>query len=159
MFIKLHPKSLAWYISEKDFGVVQVSKSFKVSSGLFYKLIKGITDRHKDIVNVIIEKPYLRLNGDDRKRLARDIIHIQRLFGSLLSWLEYFFPAAEIIQLSARVARKSAYNTESISKDQQLSEIAVILPSVKQLDYCTIELFCIHDCLVLKRAYEQRSAR
>jgi hypothetical protein len=86
LILKFHPKQLAYYLNSDLYGIIPVETNLAVSGDRFREELYRIT-KDMNISNVIIEKPFLKLLGvqEERKTLAKHIIHVQRtLFGALL---------------------------------------------------------------------------
>jgi hypothetical protein len=85
LILKFHPKQLAYYLNSDLYGIIPVETNLAVSGDRFREELYRIT-KDMNISNVIIEKPFLKLLGvqEERKTLAKYIIHVQRTFGALL---------------------------------------------------------------------------
>jgi hypothetical protein len=86
LILKFHPKQLAYYLTCDIYGIIQVETNLNISGDRFREVLERITSDLK-VDNVVIEKPLLKLLGvqEERKTLAKHIIHVQRtLFGALL---------------------------------------------------------------------------
>lgn len=150
LYLKLHPTHIAWLIDNENYGVINLTSNL-VENGkkVREELGKVVTTTPTEI---IVEKPFLKLFGDNQKKLADDIIHVQRNFGVLLYILDSIFPDATITHVSSKIARLAVYKRDHISKDVQLSEAAVLLTDVRMREGITpLALLCLHDTLVLKK--------
>jgi hypothetical protein len=152
LFLKIHPAVIAFLISNNEHGIINITTDLNRNINLIQKSLGHLKDYNVD--QILIEKPFLKLLGDNQKQIAANIIHIQRLTGALLALLSITFPSSTIEQISARAAREAVYGTEHLTKDQQLSEANVILGNTKE--YSALELLALHDCLVLKSFNKQK---
>lgn len=146
LYTKIHPSAISYLISYKEYGIINIVSDLNKNIAA----IKNTFERLKsyNITQIILEKPFLKLIGDNQKKIAQDIIHIQRLTGAFLTLSTLYFPDAAIEQISARKVRQAVYGTDYLSKDTQLSEAEAILDSTK--DFSALEILSLHDCLVLK---------
>lgn len=151
LHVKLHPAAVSYLIDKSTYGVIPIGSDL-IENGR--KLKGDLSSRVSslNIKNIIIEKPFLKLQGsvDNQRKLASDIIHVQRTFGMLLYLLDSLFPNVPVVHVSSKVARNKVYSRDTISKDLQLSEVSVLLKDIKNKDYTPLFLLCLHDCLVLR---------
>ena len=124
LYLKLHPTKLAWLIDSKTYGVVDINTNLIETGHLMHQQLGKLNYEFDEIIT---EKPFLKILGDNTRKLADSIIHVQRTFGVLLYILELLFPGVPVNQISAKVAREKVYKRESITKDTQLSEANVLL--------------------------------
>jgi hypothetical protein len=148
LYIKLHPSFVAWMVNIEKYGAIELSTNLLLNADNIYKTLSDELYNY-NIDEVVVEKPFLKLIGDNQRKLADDIIHIQRTFGVLLYLLHRVFPSAVMNHISSKVARVAVYKTETISKDVQLSEVDVLLKAVQGDNYPPLAKLCLHDLLVL----------
>ena len=149
IYLKLHPSCLAWIVDNKKYGVIPLTSNLADNGKVIRETLSQV-DVTPD--TIVLEKPFLKLLGDNQRKLAQDILHIQRIFGMLLYILDLQYPTIPVVHVSSKVARLTVYGRESLTKDVQLSEASVLLDGVKQNTNMTpLQLLCLHDCLVLKK--------
>ena len=152
LYFKMHPACIAYLIDNKTYGTMHLTSDLCRNGDAVAKWLDDIAVKSQGFVEeIIIEKPWLRLQGDNAKRLADDIIHIQRNFGVVLYLLHKSFPKLLVTHVSPKVARLAVYGRETISKDVQFSETRVLLEGIRDTDPDLLTLLCLHDVLVLKR--------
>lgn len=152
LYLKLHPTHIAWLIDNKIYGIINLTSNLISNGHEMREILKQ--DVNITPENIILEKPFLKLIGDNQRKLADDIIHVQRNFGVLLYILDQLYPGIPVIHVSSKVARSEVYGRDYITKDTQLSEAVVLLKDIKlKNEYSPLALLCLHDTLVLKRYY------
>lgn len=145
----MHPTCVAWYLSNQNYGIINITSNLLDSGNIMLKAFESIADLNlQDIDKIAVEKPFLRLLGDNTRELAKRIIHIQRHFGMLLYILGRVFKDVDQVHVSSKVARDKIYKRE-INMDTQLSEARALLEDSTTLP--PLQLLCLHDTLVLAR--------
>jgi len=163
LYLKLHPSCIAWMLDNKNYGIIGLTSNLIVNGRVVAKNLSSRVVEKLD--TIVLEKPFLKLQGDNQRALADSIIHVQRNFGMFLYILDMLFRDVPVKHVSSKVARLEVYSSEHISKDVQLSEASVLLKSeprvllksssdIKSYEpKSPLEILCLHDCLVLKRYY------
>jgi len=154
LHLKLHPSCFAWLLDNDQtmYGVLNLTSNLIDNGCLIENELEGLNREGDEFDEIIIEKPFLKLQGDNQRKLADDIIHVQRNFGMLLYILNKLYPTLPVTHVSSKVARNKVYDRDHITKDLQLSEAAVLLKGVREILKITpLNLLCLHDCLVLKK--------
>lgn len=152
LILKLHPTRVAWYLNALEYGICKITLNLVYTGDILAERFGSIVKDNLNINRIAIEKPYLKLLGDQYSRkLAEQIIHTQRTFGVILYLIHLNFPGVPQVQVSSKVARDKIYNKE-INKDIQLSEARVLLENTEHLS--PLSLLCLHDCLCIERYLE-----
>lgn len=151
LYLKMHTNKLAWYWDSDTYGIIpfftsQLKSGKAMNEGL-YKIatLLGLKD---NLDKIIIEKPNLKLIGENLKHLARLIIHMQRHFGMLIWILQIIFPDVQQEHLNIKKVKETIYNYP-LTKDVQLSEARALL--MNSDDIGALDLLCLHDTLCMSR--------
>lgn len=147
LYLKLHPNHIAWLVDNEMYGIINLSSNL-IENG--HRIKEKFTE-HVQITPeaIIIEKPFLKLLGDNQRTIADSIIHVQRNFGMLLYILDEKY-GVPVNHVSSKVARTTVYKREYITKDVQLSEACVLLKGLKTRQYTPLNILSLHDVMVLK---------
>lgn len=149
LYIKLHPSYMSWMVNDSIYGVIEIDNDLITTGNKIYEIL-GEELQNIYPKEIVLEKPFLKLLGENQHKLAGDIIKVQRTFGAMLFILSQLFPDAIYNHVSAKVAREGVYKRQDLSKDTQLSEVNVLLKNIREKNYPPLALLCLHDCLVLK---------
>lgn len=155
LFIKLHPSYIVWLIDSENYGFINLNSNLIDNGRIIYKQLSEQVSSYYPR-QIIIEKPFLKLLGDNNRKLADTIIHVQRNFGVMLFILDWLFPEATTTHVSPKEARRTVYKADQISKDIQLSEVNALLKGIKNKDYPPLILLGLHDLLVMKTFNERK---
>lgn len=153
LYLKLHPSCVAWVFEDK-YGVITLSTNL-VDNGDLIK--KELGSKVVNPNEIIVEKPFLKLLGDNQRVIADSIIHVQRNFGMLLYILNELYRNINVNHISSKVARVTVYKREYITKDVQLSEASVLLKGLKNTPYRPLDILSLHDVMVLKSYWERHN--
>ena len=153
LILKFHPKHLAYYLNKDLYGIIPVETNLNVTGDRVRQVLEEVTQEIK-IENIVVEKPFLRLlgNADERKTLAKHIIHVQRTFGVILYIVHMLFRGVPQAHISSKIARDTIYKRD-ISKDTQLSEASALLNNCQA--FSPLTLLSLHDCLVMNRYFKE----
>lgn len=147
LYVKYHPHYFNWLIDDKQYNSICLTNDFIKNCELIFAELKNIKDIKFN--EIYIEKPFLRLQGADNKKIASDLIQVQRLFGAILFILHLYF-GVTVKHLSTKLMRDTLYNSEWITKDTQISEAKALLKGLDKYDFNMVQLLSLHDCLVIK---------
>lgn len=150
--IKIHPNYFAWAIDKNNWGTIELVndpiENMNRVQDLFFELSE------MKIKAVLIEKPFLKLYGENKKALAKSIIHIQRLFGAVLFMIEKMFEVAPL-HINSQEVRQKLYGDTRVSKDRMLSEVNH-WSEVKDKVVTVLEEFCIFDCMTMLKVGDNK---
>lgn len=155
MYIKLHQTALAVLIDNENYMIIPVHTDLLKTMSEIRIYFNTLSDL--EIENVYFEKPFLRMFGTDRRQLAGAVIHIQRHFGALVVMVNELFPFAHVDQVSGRTAKEGVYQDEILTKDVQLTEASALLKGIRNRDYSALQILSLHDCLVLRTYFNNKS--
>ena len=153
LYMKLHTNRLAWYLDEVHYGVLHIQASQLKSGQIIEEALQRIARRTDKIDMVVLEKPNLKLIGDNFHKIARMIILIQRHFGMLVWIIHTIFPNAGQEHLNIRKVKALVYSYP-LNKDVQLSEARTLLHGASTMT--PLDLLCLHDCMVMARYMKMR---
>lgn len=142
LYIKLHPNKIGWLTTHYEYGIINVDQDLCVTITNMEEVLKDILD---DVGAVYVEKPFLKLQGDNPRLLAKMIIKVQRHFGALL----YALKTKATKQLSSKTIEKSVYKDTVITMDMKFTETLAVLKGDTS-KYTPLELLVLHDVLLLE---------
>lgn len=145
LYLKLNKNYFCWLADQSYYGSVQITNDLMYIANSIHTIFSSVEAPEA----VYLERPFFSYNN----KLGQEL-RTQRFYGMILYMAYNSFPATKIETVSGLDALQFVYTDRTPSKDEKLSEARVFLKD--NINQSVLSLFCLHDCLILKKYIERK---